>query len=66
MKKTELKTEHDTADLDRITFEVRGLFQDAIEAYEKRGFSGIDLLKMSYGHIKHEINALVRAYLGDE
>lgn len=59
-------TEPNTNDLDRITFEVRGLFQDAIEAYEKRGFSGVELLKMAYGHIKHEINQLVRAYLGDE
>ena len=64
MKTTQ--TEHDSADLNRITFEVRGLFQDAMEAFEKRGFTGIDLLKMSYGHIKHEINQLVRAYLGDE
>ena len=66
MKPHELKAEYDAPDLDRITFEVRGLFQDAMVAYEKRGFTGVDLLKMSYGHIKHEINQLVRAYLGDE
>ena len=49
--------------LEKITFELRGLFQDAIECYEEKGYRGVDLVKMAYNHIKNECNELVRAYL---